>query len=97
MKLTKEKHVTPYYQLNVTYDELNTIYHSLGNYVEILNSLMQQHIGLRMTSGENKLLKSADTLCKLLRDLEPDLYNDLSFEDDYIFDDDDFIDDLPFA
>lgn len=81
MKITKEKHETTYYQLNLSYDELNAIYHAVGNYTEMINLLISLHIGLFPTCGEERIIKMCNKISDQLKEIEPRLFYDLSFED----------------
>ena len=69
------------YNLSVSYEELNTIYHAMGNYAELLNAIMEQHIGVRMTENEAKIIAKTYELTEKMRDVIPKLYYDLSFEE----------------
>ena len=68
------------YNISVTYEELNAIYHAVGNYAELMNTIMQQHIGIRLTENEDKLIKKAYELSEKMRIIVPELYYDLNFE-----------------
>ena len=68
------------YNITVTYEELNAIYHATGNYAELMNSIMEQHIGIRLTENEDKLIRQANEITNKMRTVVPELYYDLNFE-----------------
>ena len=80
MQIEIEKRVEKNYVLILTYEELNALYHCAGVYCETMESLIQQHMGIRFTNGEIKLQEIANTLTARMREEEPRLYEDLSFE-----------------
>ncbi len=68
------------YLLVLTYEELNAIYHAVGNYGDMLNSMLGCHMGLFLTDNELKLFEKSRELTTCMREIEPKLYYDLSFE-----------------
>ena len=68
------------YSINLTYDELNVIYHCVGNHCELLNGLLACNMGLRLTGAESCIYDKAENISKNMRTSEPLLYHDLRFE-----------------
>lgn len=80
MQIEIEKHVEKKYVLTLTYQELNALYHCAGNYVEMMENLVQQHVGIRFTGNELKLQEYGKAVVKQMREEEPRLFADISFE-----------------
>ena len=80
MKIVVDKKIKKEYNITLNYDELNSIYHAIGNYVELLDSLIGQQMGLFLTTGESALHDNCRTISEKLRSIEPELFYDLSFE-----------------
>ena len=57
------------YNVSVTYEELNAIYHAMGNYAELMNAIMEQHIGIRLTENEAKIISKANELATIMRNV----------------------------
>ena len=71
------------YTLTLSYDELNIIYHCVGNYEEFVNSIMALNMGFRLTGAESCIWEKSRKLSKVMLECEHKLCSDLRFEGDY--------------
>ena len=80
LSFDKYQHNT--YTLEVDYDDLNVIYHCMGNYVDLLNSIIHLGIGIYKTKCEDEINSRCNELCGKLREIEPKLYYDFRADND---------------
>ena len=80
--LSFDKYQHDTYTLEVDDNDLNVIYHCMGNYVDLLNSIIHLGIGIYKTKCEDDINSRCNELCGKLREIEPKLYYDFRADND---------------